>query len=94
MAIADVAHLMQASAQWCYDNQDHSCAWTEIYLEVGDSGVIFELANNWDAETDFAFTDEGAFRDNKVCQTGLNWVPNLRATRRRRRQRPGRAPAA
>lgn len=82
VAIADVAHLMQASAAWCYDNQDHSCAWTEIYLEVTDSGATFELGNSWDAETDFAFTDEGAFADNKICQTGVNWVPNLRATRR------------
>ncbi|KKC31881.1 hypothetical protein [Devosia psychrophila] len=82
VVIADVAHLMLASAKWCYDDQDHSCAWTEVYLEVTDSAATFELGNSWDAETDYALTDEGAFNDNKICQTGMNWVPNLRGTRR------------
>lgn len=82
VAITEVAHLMQASAKWCYDTMGQSCAWTEVYLEVTDSGVSFELGNAWDEQTDYAMTDEGAFRDNKVCQTGVDWVPNLRGIRR------------
>ena len=82
VAIADVARLMGSSEQWCYDNQEHSCAWSEVYLDVTDSGVSFELSNAWDEETDYAFTDEGAFSGNKICQTGVNWVTNLRGIRR------------
>jgi len=83
VAVSDMAQLMQASAQWCYVNQDHSCAWTDIYLEVTDSGAIFEIGNAWDADTDIAFTDEGVFRGNRyVCESGKDWVATLRATRR------------
>ena len=82
VAIKDVAHLMRESAQWCYDNQDGSCAWSEIYLDVRDSGATFELSNAWDAELDYAMTDEALFEGDKACQTGLNWLPSLRAIRR------------
>lgn len=83
LAIADVAELMQASAQWCYDEQENSCAWTDIYLEVTDTGATYEIGNAWDAEADVAFTDHGAFMDDRyICETGNNWVPTVRATRR------------
>ena len=82
VAITGVAHLMQASAKWCYATQEQSCAWTEIYLDVTDASASFELGNSWAAETDYAITDEGAFRENETCQTGVNWVSNLRGTRR------------
>ena len=83
VSISDIATLMRASEQWCYINQDHSCAWTDIYLEVTDSGVTYEIGNAWDAETDIAFTDEGVFRDDRyICETGKDWVPTMRATRR------------
>ena len=83
VAMTDMATLMRASEKWCYDNQDHSCAWTDIYLEVTDRGVTYEIGNAWDAETDIAFTDEGVFRDDRyICETGKDWVPTVRATRR------------
>ena len=83
VSISDVATLMRASEKWCYDNQDHTCAWTDIYLEVTDTGVIYEIGNAWDADTDIAFTDEGVFRDDRyICETGKDWVPTVRATRR------------
>jgi hypothetical protein len=83
VSMTDVAQLMRASEQWCYDNQDHSCAWTDIYLEVTDTGVTYEIGNAWDAETDIAFTDEGVFKDDRyICETGKDWVPTVRATRR------------
>lgn len=82
IGIEDVAHLMRESAQWCYLEEDNSCAWIETYLDVRDSGVGFELANNWDADTDYAFTDEAVFTGNRLCQTGFNWIDNLRAMRR------------
>ena len=83
VSMTDMAQFMRASEQWCYDNQDHSCAWTDIYLEVTDTGVTYEIGNAWDADTDIAFTDEGVFRDDRyICETGKDWVPTVRATRR------------
>jgi hypothetical protein len=78
-----VAVLMRASEKWCYHNQEHSCAWTDVYLEVTDTGATFEIGNAWDADTDIAFTDEGVFKDDRyICETGMDWVPTVRATRR------------
>ena len=83
ISMTDVAQLMRSSEQWCYNNQEHSCAWTDIYLDVTDTGVTYEIGNAWDAETDIAFTDEGVFRDGRyICETGKDWVPTVRATRR------------
>jgi len=83
ISMSHMATLMRASEKWCYDNQDHSCAWTDIYLDVTDSGATFEIGNAWDAETDIAFTDEGVFKDDRyICETGEDWVPTVRATRR------------
>lgn len=82
VAGADVAALMRGSEKWCYDNQDSSCAWSEVYLDVTEDAVSFELANTWDDATAYAFTDQGAFKDDAICQTGYNWIDNLRAMRR------------
>lgn len=82
LAAADVAQLMGRSERWCYDLRDGTCAWSEIYLEVTDTTVEFELSNAWDIDTDYAMTDTGQFADNTICQTGTNWIPTVRATRR------------
>ena len=80
---ADVATLMQGSERWCYRYEDHSCAWTDIYLDVTKSGAAFEIGNAWNSEVDIAFTDHGRFSDNRfICETGFDWVPSVRATRR------------
>lgn len=81
--IGQVAQLMQSSAQWCYINQNHSCAWTDIYLEVTETGATFEIANAWDAEIDVAFTDRGEFKDDRyICESGEDWVPSVRGSLR------------
>jgi hypothetical protein len=83
VSMTDISVLMRASEKWCYDNQDHSCAWTDIYLEVTETGATFEIGNAWDAETDIAFTDEGVFEDDRyICESKKDWVPTVRATRR------------
>ena len=83
VAIHDLAQFMRASEQWCYINQDHTCAWTDIYLEVTKLGAIFEIGNAWDGETDITFTDKGVFKDDRfVCEAGYDWVPTMQATRR------------
>lgn len=78
----DVAHLMQSAQRWCYDRSYDTCAWSEIYLEVTGTTVIFELSNAWDAELDYAMTDTGVFRDGRICQSGADWLPSLQVTRR------------
>jgi len=83
VAMHDMATLMRSSAQWCYLNQNHTCAWTDIYLDVTDAGATFEIGNAWNADTDIAFTDKGVFEDDRyICETGYDWVPSVRATRR------------
>ena len=83
LAMHDVAELMRGSERWCYINQDHTCAWTDIYLEVTDLGVTYEIGNAWSAETDIAFTDKGVFKDDRyICEAGYDWVPTMRAMRR------------
>lgn len=82
VAITDVAQLMRASEAWCYDQQETSCAWREVYLDVTEDRVVFELANAWDEQFDYAMTDEAVFAQNRICQTGFNWIPSLRATSR------------
>ncbi len=83
VAVHDLVQFMRASEQWCYINQDHTCAWTDIYLEVTNLGATFEIGNAWDAETDITFTDKGVFKDDRfVCETGYDWVPTMQATRR------------
>ena len=83
VSITDMATLMRSSEKWCYDNQEHSCAWTDVYVEVTEEGAAFEIANAWDADTDIAFIDTGTFMDGRyICETGEDWVPTVRATRR------------
>ncbi|SEP60443.1 hypothetical protein SAMN05428969_0082 [Devosia sp. YR412] len=79
---ADMAQLMQSSEAWCYDRQDQSCAWREIYLDISGDDVSFELSNNWDVDTDYAFTDKATLSGGQICQSGYNWIDNLRAIRR------------
>lgn len=80
VAVADVAQLMRSSERWCYAEADGGCAWSDIYLEVTDSGAEFEIGNAWSDSVDIAFTDRGEFRDDRyICETGYDWVPNMRA---------------
>ena len=45
--------------------------------------MTYEIGNAWDAEIDVVFTDRGVFKDNRyICETGVDWVPTLRAKRR------------
>ncbi|KFC64384.1 hypothetical protein FF80_03006 [Devosia sp. LC5] len=81
--IADVAHLMASSERWCYVEEEGTCSWSDIYLDVDKSGAEFEIGNAWDQDIDIAFTDRGEFRDGRyICETGLDWVPAVRATKR------------
>lgn len=82
VSIGDVAALMSASERWCYAEQEGTCSWSDIYLDVTDAGATFEIGNAWNADVDILFTDAGLFRDNAICETGDEWVSTVRAQRR------------
>jgi hypothetical protein len=83
VAIEDVAVLMKGSERWCYGQVEESCEWTDIYLDVDDTGAKYEIANAWSENVDVAFTDRGEFRDGRyICETGYDWVPSVYATQR------------
>lgn len=83
MRIADVGALMSTSERWCYLEEAGSCSWSDIYLDVSDTGATFEIGNAWDEAVDIAFVDRGEFREGRyICETGADWVPSVRATRR------------
>jgi len=83
MAIGDVAALMMGSERWCYRLQEGNCAWSDIYLEVTETGATYEISNPWSEEVDISFADRGVFRqDRYICETGNNWVPTVRGYER------------
>lgn len=83
LKIADLKTLMSASERWCYSEEDGTCGWSDIYLEVDGDHVTFELGNAWNTDVDIAFVTEGEFRDNRYfCEVGEDWVPGVRAINR------------
>lgn len=83
IGIAEIGYLMAASERWCYREEEGSCAWSDIYLDVGKSQAEFEIGNAWNEQVDIVFTDRGSFRDGRyICETDTDWVPSVRATRR------------
>lgn len=83
MSIADIATLMSGSERWCYLEENGSCAWSDIYLDVSAESATFELGNAWDDNVDIAFVDQGTFRDGRyICETGYDWVASVRASNR------------
>lgn len=83
LRIADLKTLMTASERWCYSEEDGTCGWSDIYLEVDGDHVTFELGNAWNTDIDIAFVTEGEFRDiSYFCEVGEDWVPGVRAITR------------
>ncbi|RYE58422.1 MAG: hypothetical protein EOP20_06080 [Hyphomicrobiales bacterium] len=81
--ISAVQTLMRNSERWCYIEDEGSCSWSDVYLEVTDTEATYEIGNAWDANYDVLFTDRGAFKDDRyICETGYDWVPTLRAINR------------
>lgn len=81
--ITEIATLMRSSERWCYIEEEGSCSWSDIYLEVTDEGATYEIGNAWDADHDVIFTDHGTFEEGRyICETGHDWVPSLRAINR------------
>jgi hypothetical protein len=84
VSISDIATLMQSSERWCYlEDAAGTCSWSDIYLDVTDSGAEFEIGNAWSETVDIVFTDTGTFEDGRsICETGVDWVPTIRAVHR------------
>lgn len=77
-----VTTLMSESERWCYREANGGCDWSDIYLAVTDGAIEFEVGNAWSEEIDIAMTDHAQLEGNLVCETGWDWVPSVRATRR------------
>ena len=83
ISITDVAVLMRASERWCYNQDGLTCDWSDVYLDVSDTGAVYEISNAWDITHDIAFVDKGEFKDDRyICETGFDWVPSVRASLR------------
>ena len=81
--IADVGTLMSGAERWGYNQDGSNCMWSDIYLKVDAKGAVFELEHAWDDVHDVQFVERGEFRDGRfICETGGDWLPTLRATRR------------
>lgn len=81
--ITEIATLMRNSERWCYAEDEGSCSWSDIYLDVTETGATYEIGNAWDADRDVIFTDHGTFEEGRyICETGYDWVPTLRAVNR------------
>jgi hypothetical protein len=80
MPISDVATLMRLSERWCYNQQDMTCAWSDIYLDVTDIGAVYEVTSLWDPEREITLTDFGAFEEDRfICEVATRSGETLRA---------------
>lgn len=80
MPISDVATLMRLSERWCYNQQDMTCAWSDIYLDVTDIGAVYEVTSLWDPEREITLTDFGAFEEDRfICEIAPRTGEALRA---------------
>ncbi|WDR07124.1 hypothetical protein PSQ90_06730 [Devosia rhodophyticola] len=72
--------LMSGSQRWCYDQQQNSCGWSDIYLDIGDERVSYEGSTLWDEATEIAVVHELALRDDRyVCEVAETATPTTRA---------------
>lgn len=82
--IGDVATFMRGSEKWCYAQQDDTCGWTDIYLDVGDTDVQYEGGAAWNEDTDAFIVHAAALKDNRyICEVPENPTPTTRAISRR-----------
>jgi len=80
VSTGELITLMQGSERWCYAQEAQSCAWSDIYLDVDEGLVEYEISNAWTEAVEIAFIDTGRFEDNRfICETGMDWLPTVRA---------------
>lgn len=82
--MSDVATFMRGSEKWCYAQQDDTCGWTDIYLDVGDTDVQYEGGAAWNEDTDAFIVHAAALKDNRyICEVAENPAPTTRAISRK-----------
>lgn len=80
LPITDVATLMRLSERWCYNQQDMTCAWSDVYLDVTEDGAIYELTSLWDADHEIMLTERGTFEEDRfICETAQITAATMRA---------------
>ena len=78
----DLAKLMKSSERWCYNEQDGTCQWSDVYLDVSESGPRIEVSSGYSDDYDLYIVDKGEFRDDRyVCEYGYDWTPSTRLLR-------------
>lgn len=79
----DVAALMKGSERWCYNEENGSCAWSDVYLDVSDAGPRVETSSEYWDDYNMYIVDKAEFQqDRYVCEYGYDWTPSIRLTRR------------
>lgn len=80
LAMDAAVPLMLGAERWCYSQRDEECGWSEIYLEIKDDKLHYELSNPWNEAVDISYVSEVEIRDNaQICEIGFNWLPSVRA---------------
>jgi hypothetical protein len=83
LPIEAVATLMMDSKRWCYFETEGACDWSDIYLAVEGNSATFEISHAWSEDLDIAFVDHGTLEEGRfICESGEDWVPTARLTRR------------
>jgi hypothetical protein len=79
----DLAALMRGSEAWCYNEEDGTCQWRDVYLEVTEAGPRLEVSNKYWDEYDMYIVDKAEFQQDRYsCEYGYDWTPSVRLTRR------------
>lgn len=80
----ELAGLMREAEVWCYNEENSTCQWSEIYLDVtlDPQGITYDSTNSWDSDKDLYFVDKVEFRDDRyICEFGYDKVASTRAIR-------------
>jgi hypothetical protein len=79
----DLAELMKGSERWCYAEEDGTCQWSDVYLDVSEAGPRLEVSSGYSDDYDLYIVDKGEFRNDRyVCEYGYDWTPSTRLVRR------------
>ena len=75
---------MKGSERWCYGEDNGTCAWSEVYLDVSDAGPRLEASSSyWDGEYNRYVVDKAEFQQDRYsCEYGYDWTPSVRLTHR------------
>ncbi len=84
LPIASIATFMRGSQKWCYAEDNGTCGWTDIYLDVTEASAQYEGGAAWNEDTDIAIVHDTELRDGRfICEIPESPVPTTHAVSRR-----------